>query len=52
VLEGEAPAARTVVMEFRTREAALDWSRSEEYSEIRMIREGALGRLYVVEGIA
>jgi uncharacterized protein (DUF1330 family) len=53
VLEGEAPAGRTVVLEFPTRQAALDWYRSDEYSEIRKIRDGAaVARLYVVDGIA
>ena len=52
-LEGEAPASRTVVLEFPTMQAALDWSRSDEYTEIRKIREGAArARMYVVEGVA
>jgi len=41
VLEGDAPAGRTVVLEFPTMQAALDWCRSEEYTAIRTIREGA-----------
>ena len=53
VLEGEAPAGRTVVLEFPTRKAAIDRYRSDEYTEIRKIREGAaLARRYVVDGIA
>ena len=32
VLEGDAPAGRTVVLEFPTMQAALDWYRSEEYT--------------------
>jgi uncharacterized protein (DUF1330 family) len=52
VLEGEAPPGRTVVLEFPTRQAAIDWYRSEEYTEIRKIREGAArARMYVVDGI-
>ena len=52
VREGDPPAGRTGVLEFPTRQAALDWYRSEEYTAIRKIREGAaLARLYVVDGI-
>jgi uncharacterized protein (DUF1330 family) len=51
VLEGDAPAGRTVVLEFPTRQAAIDWYRSREYTEIRKIREGAaVARMYVVDG--
>jgi uncharacterized protein (DUF1330 family) len=51
VFEGEAPG-RTVVLEFPSRQVALDWYRSEEYGEARKIREGAArARLYVVDGI-
>jgi uncharacterized protein (DUF1330 family) len=53
VLEGEPPAGRTVLLEFPTMRAAIDWYRSDEYSEVRKIREGAArARMYVVEGIA
>jgi uncharacterized protein (DUF1330 family) len=52
VLEGDAPAGRTVVLEFPTRQAAIDWYRSDEYTEIRKIREGAArARMYVVDGV-
>ncbi len=52
VLEGEAPAGRTVVLEFPTRQAAIDWYRSDEYREIRKIRDGAaIARMYVVDGV-
>jgi uncharacterized protein (DUF1330 family) len=52
VLEGEAPAGRTVVLEFPTMQAAIDWYQSDEYTEIRKIREGAArARMYVVDGV-
>lgn len=53
VLEGDAPAGRTVVLEFPTMQAALDWYRGAEYTEIRKIRSGAarVRALYVVEGV-
>jgi uncharacterized protein (DUF1330 family) len=51
VLEGDAPAGRTVVLEFPSMQAAVDWYRSDDYTEIRKIREGAaVARMYVVEG--
>jgi uncharacterized protein (DUF1330 family) len=53
VLEGDPPAGRTVVLEFPTMQAAIDWYRSDEYTAIRKLREGAaLARMYVVDGIA
>ncbi len=52
VLEGDPPVGRTVVLEFPTRQAALDWYRSDEYTEIRKIRDGAaIARMYVVDGV-
>jgi uncharacterized protein (DUF1330 family) len=51
-LEGDPPAGRTVVLEFPTVQAAVDWYRSEEYTAIRKIREGAAtARMYVVAGV-
>ena len=51
VLEGEAPAGRTVVLEFPTRQAALDWYYGERYTEARKLREGAaIARMYVIDG--
>jgi uncharacterized protein (DUF1330 family) len=51
-LEGELPGGRTVVVEFSTMQATVDWYRSEEYSAIRKVREGAArANIYVVEGI-
>jgi uncharacterized protein (DUF1330 family) len=53
LLEGDAPAGRTVVLEFPTRQAAVDWYRSDEYTEIRKVRVGAArARMYVVDGVA
>jgi uncharacterized protein (DUF1330 family) len=50
-LEGDAPPQRTVVLEFPTRQAALDWYYGEEYTEVRKIREGAaIARMYVIDG--
>lgn len=50
-LEGEAPPGRTVVIEFPTRQAAVDWYRGAEYVAARRIREGAaVARMYVVDG--
>ena len=51
VLEGEPPSGRTVVLEFPTRQAAIDWYCGDTYTEIRKIREGAaIARMYVVDG--
>ena len=52
VLEGDAPAGRTVVVEFPDRGTALEWYRGETYGEARKLREGAaLARMYVVDGV-
>ena len=52
VLEGPPPLERTVLLEFRTMQLALEWYRSQEYSRIRTMRESAAhARLYVVEGV-
>jgi uncharacterized protein (DUF1330 family) len=41
------------VLEFHTRQAALDWYWSEGYTAIRRLREGdARAILYVVDGVA
>jgi uncharacterized protein (DUF1330 family) len=51
-LEGELPASRTVVLEFPTRQAALDWYRGQEYTAIRRYRDGAArATMYVVDGV-
>jgi uncharacterized protein (DUF1330 family) len=52
VLEGDPPAGRTVVLEFPTKQAAIDWYRSEDYTVARKIREGAArASMYVVDGV-
>ena len=52
VLEGDAPAGRTVVLEFPTRQAALDWYRGDTYREVRKLREGAArAHMYVIDGV-
>ncbi len=51
VLEGEPPAGRTVLLEFPTMQAAIDWYRGERYTQARELREGAAtARMYVVDG--
>jgi len=53
VLEGEAPPGRTVLLEFPSREDALAWYRSSEYTEVRKLREGAArARMYIIDGVA
>jgi uncharacterized protein (DUF1330 family) len=52
VLEGDAPANRTVVLEFPDHETATGWYRGQMYSEARKLREGAaIARMYVVDGL-
>jgi len=52
VLEGEAPAGRTVLLEFPTMEDALQWYRGDAYTEIRKLRVGAAkARMYLVGGV-
>lgn len=51
VLEGEAGGARVVLMEFPSIEKAKEWYASEEYREIRSLREGAAtGTIIAVQG--
>ncbi|HZD66590.1 MAG TPA: DUF1330 domain-containing protein, partial [Acidimicrobiales bacterium] len=48
VLEGEAPAGRTVVIEFPDRQAALAWYHGAAYTAARAVRQGAArARMYV-----
>lgn len=50
-LEGEPPMNHNVVVEFPSMDAALDWYRSEEYTQIRKLRANAAStRMYVVDG--
>jgi uncharacterized protein (DUF1330 family) len=52
VLEGDAPAGRTVVVEFPSRQAAIEWYHGPEYTAARAIREGAArARMYVIDGV-
>ncbi len=52
VLEGDPPPPRTSILEFPSREAALAWYFSAEYTAIRKLRDGASrSRMYVVDGV-
>ena len=51
LLEGAEPEGRTVVLEFPTRQAALDWYHGDQYATARTVREGAArATMYVVDG--
>lgn len=51
VLEGKEPLSRTVVIEFPTRQAAVDWYNGAAYVEARKVREGAaVANMYVIDG--
>ena len=53
VLEGEAPAGRIVIVEFPSRNAALDWYHGTAYTQARALRgNAAKARLYVVDGLS
>jgi uncharacterized protein (DUF1330 family) len=50
-LEGEEPPTRTVLIEFPTMQAAVEWYNGAAYEEARRVREGASKtRMYVVDG--
>ena len=52
VLEGTAPAARLVIVEFPSLERAKEWWSSPEYSEAKAIRQATSeGTLIVIEGV-
>jgi uncharacterized protein (DUF1330 family) len=51
VLEGKTPPSRTVVIEFPTRQAAVDWYNGAAYLEARHVREGAaITNMYAIDG--
>ena len=54
VLEGDAPAGRTVVLEFPTMQAAIDWYNSDAYTAARTLRHGAarVVSMYVIDGVS
>jgi uncharacterized protein (DUF1330 family) len=52
VLEGEWPERRRVVLEFPSKEAALQWWNSPEYEKpMAMRRASSKGRLVLLEGV-
>lgn len=52
VLEGEPPTTRLVILEFPSRQVAVDWYHSAEYTEIRKLRESsARATILVVDGL-
>lgn len=51
VFEGDETKQRVVIIEFPSLEKAEEWYYSEEYQEIKALREGsAIGSLIAVEG--
>jgi uncharacterized protein (DUF1330 family) len=51
LLEGDAPAGRIVILEFATRQAAVDWYYSDAYAEARELRRGAArARMFAIDG--
>ena len=52
VLEGEWPEGRTVIMEFPSKEKALEWYESKEYQEIAKIRlRSSEGTMILFDGL-
>ncbi len=52
VVEGKFPFERALVFEWPTRQAASDFWRSDEYTEIKKLREGvAVIQAIIIEGI-
>jgi len=50
-LEGALPSGRTVILEFPSREVAMRWYESEEYSRAKALRDGvAHASAFVVDG--
>ena len=53
ILEGQWPEGRTVIMEFPSKEKALEWYESREYQEIAQIRlRSSEGTMVLVEGLS
>lgn len=53
VLEGDPPLPRIVILEFPSKEAALEWYHGEEYQMIRRLRIGAANAHgYLAEGLS
>lgn len=51
-VEGEIPGSRSVIIRFPSYQAARDWYRSPEYSEVKLIRQAAsTGAMTIVEGL-
>lgn len=51
VFEGDETKQRVVIIEFPSLQKAEEWYYSEEYQEIKSLREGsAVGSLFAVEG--
>ena len=51
LLEGAAPAGRTVVLKFASMEAARAWYDSDQYREAKALRQGAArADVYIVDG--
>ena len=51
-VEGEIPGQRSVIIQFPSYQAAKDWYRSPEYSEVKLIRqEASTGAMTIVEGL-
>jgi uncharacterized protein (DUF1330 family) len=53
VLEGDWPRGRTVIMEFSSKEKALEWYESKQYQEIAQIRlRSSEGIMILLEGLS
>ena len=51
-LEGALPTTRTVILEFPSRQAALDWYHSDSYREIKKLHEDCVrATVYVVDAV-
>lgn len=51
ILEGEWAASRTVIIQFPSREAALEWYQSDAYQELIATRQSAsIGDLVLIDG--